>query len=60
MATRIELTVSEVAALAGCSRRVVIRALLTWRLRGRRVGREALIWEEDAKAFAAYRLKRSR
>ena len=60
MATRVELTASEVAMMAGCTRQAVIRALEAWKLRGRKVGGEALIWEEDAKAFAAYRRKKSR
>ncbi len=50
---RKELTADEVARLAGCTRRQVLRAILSARLRARKVGREALIWAEDAKAFAA-------
>ena len=52
MAThRKELTAAEVARLAGCLRHQVIRALSTGKLRGRKVGREALIWDKDAEIF---------
>lgn len=52
---RKEMTTGQVAKLAGCSSQAVWKAILTWRLRARKVGRLALIWEEDAKAFAASR-----
>ena len=52
---RKELTASEVARLAGCSRRQIIRALEMRKLRGRKIGREALILDEDAQAFVASR-----
>ncbi len=55
MAERKEMTTGQVAKLAGCSSQAVWKAILTWRLRARKVGRLALIWEEDAKAFAASR-----
>lgn len=57
---RKELTASEVARLAGCSRRQIMNAILTAKLRARKVGREALIWDEDANAFAAILRKKSR
>jgi excisionase family DNA binding protein len=50
---RKELTADEVARLLGCTRREVMRAILSAKLRARKVGSEALIWDEDAKAFAA-------
>ena len=49
---RKELTTGQVAKMAGCSSQAVWKAILTWRLRARKVGRLALIWEEDARAFA--------
>jgi excisionase family DNA binding protein len=52
---RKELTAAQVAQLAGCSRQQIIRALETGKLRGRKIGREALIVDEDAKAFVASR-----
>jgi excisionase family DNA binding protein len=55
---RKELTASEVARLAGCSRQQVMRAILSAKLRARKVGREALIWDEDAEAFATFRAHR--
>lgn len=50
---RKELTVHQTARMAGCTPRAVRQAVLTWRLRARKVGRRALIWEKDAEAFAA-------
>jgi len=50
---RKELTADEVARLAGCTRREVMRAILSAILRARKIGREALIWDEDARAFAS-------
>ena len=49
---RRELTASEVAKLAGCTRQYVHKAIKTWRLRARKVGHLALIWDKDAEAFA--------
>lgn len=49
---RKELTTGEVAKLAGCTHEAVRKALRTWRLRGRRVGRMSLVWDKDAEAFA--------
>ncbi len=48
---RKELTTGEVARLAGCTRQAVRKAIVTWRLRARKVGRLALIWDKDAEAF---------
>ena len=50
---RKELTADEVAQLASCTRRQVMRAILSAKLRARKVGRETLIWDEDAKVFAS-------
>ena len=55
---RKELTAAQVARLAKCSEQEVMRAILTWRLRARKFGRLALIWEEDARAFVASRARR--
>ncbi|MFA4987936.1 MAG: hypothetical protein WC712_15260 [Candidatus Brocadiia bacterium] len=49
---RRELTTGQVAAMAGCSAEAVRRAISSWRLPARMVGRLALVWEEDAKTFA--------
>lgn len=49
---RKELTTGEVAKLAGCTRQAVRKAIVTWRLRARKVGRLALVWDKDAEAFA--------
>ena len=49
---RRELTTGQVAAMAGCSAEAVRRAISSWRLPARMVGRLALIWEKDAEAFA--------
>lgn len=49
---RRELTTGEVAKLAGCTRQAVKKAIETWRLRARKVGRLALVWDRDAEAFA--------
>jgi len=57
---RKELTASEVAQLAGCSHRQVMNAILSAKLRARKVGREALIWNEDAEVFADRWRRRSR
>lgn len=59
MAIREELTAGEVAAMLGWTREAVIRALEIRKLRGRKVGQEALIWVEDAKVFVAFHRKRS-
>ncbi|MDD5656048.1 MAG: hypothetical protein PHF00_02180 [Elusimicrobia bacterium] len=50
--TRKELTTGQVAALAGCSIQAVQKAIHSWRLRARKVGRLALVWDKDAEAFA--------
>jgi hypothetical protein len=55
---RKELTAAQVAKLARCSEGAVMRAILDWKLRARKVGRLALIWELDAEAFAASRARR--
>ena len=56
MAThRKELTAAQVARLAACSRQQVIRALETGKLRGRKAGSEAFIWDTDAEIFIAAR-----
>lgn len=47
-----ELTTGQVAELAGCSPQAVRKAIVTWRLRARKVGRLALVMEKDAIAFA--------
>lgn len=47
-----ELTTGEVAKLAGCTPQAVRKAILTWRLRARKVGKLALIAEQDAIAFS--------
>lgn len=47
-----ELTTGEVAKLAGCTPQAVRKAVRTWRLKARRVGRLSLVAEKDAKAFA--------
>ena len=52
VAERKELTTGQVAKLAGCSVQAVRKAIFSWRLRARKVGRLALIWDEDARAFA--------
>lgn len=49
---RHELTTGQVAAMAGCSTEAVRRAIRSWRLPARMVGRLALVWEKDAEAFA--------
>ncbi len=59
MTTREELTAGEVAAMLGWTQQAVIRAIQTGKLRARKIGREALIWLEDAKDFAAFRPKQS-
>ena len=48
-----ELTTGEVAKLAGCTPQAVRKAILTWRLRARKVGKLALISEQDAIAFSS-------
>lgn len=59
MTERKELTTGQVAKMAGCSAQAVWKAIITARLRARKVGRLALIWDEDAKAFAASIRQRS-
>lgn len=49
---RKETTTGQVAKLAGCSVQAVRKAIVTGRLRARKVGRLALIWDQDAHAFA--------
>jgi hypothetical protein len=49
---RKELTTGQVAKLAGCSVQAVRKAIVSWRLRARKVGRLALVWDEDARTFA--------
>lgn len=56
---RKELTTGQVAKMAGCSAQAVWKAIISARLRARKVGRLALIWDEDAKAFAASIKQRS-
>jgi hypothetical protein len=58
MTIREELTAGEVAAMLGWNREAVIRALETRKLQGRKVGKEALIWIDDAKVFVAFHQKR--
>lgn len=52
IAERKETTTGQAAKLAGCSVQAVRKAIVTGRLRARKVGRLALIWDEDARAFA--------
>jgi|CXWL01.1.fsa_nt_gi excisionase family DNA binding protein len=52
VAERKETTTGQVAKLAGCSVQAVRKAIISGRLRARKVGRLALIWDEDARAFA--------
>lgn len=59
MAIREEVTAGEVAAMLGWAREAVSHELETRKLRGRKVGKEALIWIEDAKVFVAIHRKRS-
>ena len=47
-----ELTTGEVAKLAGCTPQAVRKAILTWRLKARKVGKLALVAEQDAIAFS--------
>lgn len=47
-----ELTTGEVAKLANCTPQAVRKAIWTWRLKARRVGRMSLVAEKDAEAFA--------
>ena len=47
-----ELTTGEVAKLADCTPQAVRKAILTWRLKARKVGKIALIAEQDAVAFS--------
>jgi hypothetical protein len=47
-----ELTTVQVAEMAGCTPQAVRKAILTARLRARKVGRLALISEKDAAAFS--------
>ena len=47
-----ELTTVQVAEMAGCTAQAVRKAILTARLRARKVGRLALIAEKDAVAFS--------
>lgn len=47
-----ELTTGQVAKLAGCTPQAVRKAILTWRLRARKVGKLALVSESDAVAFS--------
>lgn len=49
---RRELTTGQVAEMAGCTTEAVRRAIRTWRLPARMVGRLALVWEKDAEVFA--------
>jgi len=47
-----EFTTGQVAKMAGCSSQAVWKAILTWRLRARKVGKIALIAENDAIAYS--------
>lgn len=47
-----ELKTGQVAQLAGCSRQAVRKAIVTWRLRARKLGHLALVMEKDAIAFS--------
>lgn len=57
---RKELTTGEVARLAGCTPQAVRWAIRSWRLPARMIGRLALVWEQDAEAFAQKRRQRGR
>ncbi len=52
IAERKETTTGQVAKMAGCSVQAVRKAIVSGRLRARKVGRLALIWDEDARTFA--------
>ena len=48
---RREVGINYITKRLGCNRRLVMNAILSWKLRARKVGIKALIWINDADAF---------